>query len=466
METKPLVAPTCDTEKLVTDTSVSSAFLSRIAKAWDIKKNFHSIFHRPKGSFEVLDGLRAICFFTVVVGHTFGHYIKSRVNNYESQKALAQEYDTYIFSPGPLLVYIYNASFVIDIFFSLSGFLIAAMLVREYQRSKNERWYLRIDVMRFVLRRWVRLLPTLLFAMAVFSLRWYYAAEGAIDNNKARYCKEWWWTVFLMNNTNNTCMSWTWTLGIEFKFYILSIPLVLLTMKYYRLGMSCIAALAVGSVITILLINLEISSTVSSPADFWWENYKRVYFNSYTRWNPYLFGLVAGVMYMKRITEAAQETILACDEAEQEIRPANSPSSNVLLYFSYILVFVVLFGLLPLENYRWYNMVTLHLFESLSRTLYGAAISYIIYMCLTGYMKPLNYVLSSHYFFCISQLTYSGYLLHPLFRDVVEVVDFTVTGFTPIMFISLAIAGIIFVLSLALPAFLLIEKPFVNLRPV
>jgi peptidoglycan/LPS O-acetylase OafA/YrhL len=230
-------------------------------------------------------------------------------------------------------------------------------------------------------------------------------------------------------------------------------------MRHFRLGMVIFGLLSVASVAIMEYINMDISNTVDSAADFWWENYKQIYFPAYTRWNPYLFGMVAGILYLRRAA-GSQEAIL--DEATE----TKVENNNVLLYASYVVTFVVLFGLPAVENYRWHSTLTLHLYESLARTVYGIAITYVVYMCVIGYMKPLNAFLSHDIFFLISQLTYSGYLLHPLYREVIEVIDFTVLGITPFMFISLGILGIIFVMAIALPVYLLIEKPFVNLRPI
>jgi hypothetical protein len=69
MENKPLI----NSAEKVSKESGYAGTLNRIADAFNVKKNFYSMFHRPKGTYEALDGFRALAFLAVIVGHSVVH---------------------------------------------------------------------------------------------------------------------------------------------------------------------------------------------------------------------------------------------------------------------------------------------------------------------------------------------------------------------------------------------------------
>jgi peptidoglycan/LPS O-acetylase OafA/YrhL len=357
------------------------------------------------------------------------------------------------------MMYLFRATNVVDIFFAISGFLIATMLVKEYQKSTSERWYLRIDAIRFLLRRWFRLLPAYLFAIALFSLRWRFASETTDDYNQARFCKQVWWNLLMVNNNMEGCLGWCWTIAIEFQFYMLSVPVVLICMKKWRVGLFVVALLNIFQIGFVYFTNHELVQDMST---FYNNSFLMLYMPAYTRWNPYLIGLVAGMMYMRHLE---RKNAVLDDDEEVKPKPA-SLTSNLLLYLGHVLALVAIFAMPHLEYKRDITIFALEMFEAFSRTFYGMGIAYIVYQCCIGNMKPVNYILSAKVFYYISQVTYSGYLLHPLFREVIYVLDFTAIGIGYHMFLFVALLGVPFVILIGLPVYLLIEKPFVNLRPI
>src|SRR4051794_16257581 len=93
----------------------------------------------------VLDGFRAIAVIIVFVGH----------------------YAVYLVPSAPVLTTLFPAKFGVNIFFVLSGFLIARLLLREYSKSGE------INLVNFYARRLLRLTPALWVFLSIVTLAYY-----------------------------------------------------------------------------------------------------------------------------------------------------------------------------------------------------------------------------------------------------------------------------------------------------
>lgn len=164
-----------------------------------------------------LDGLRTVAVVLVIVYHV---------------------------EPGPLP----GGSVAVDVFFTLSGFVITRLLIAEYARTG------RISLRRFYRRRWLRLGPALLVMCAVTALlslalplplfdgAWTAAALAAVS------------VVNLVRagepgpySDLTSPLSHTWSLGVEEQFY-LAWPLLLLFLLRHttaRRALAWVAALCV-----------------------------------------------------------------------------------------------------------------------------------------------------------------------------------------------------------------------------
>jgi peptidoglycan/LPS O-acetylase OafA/YrhL len=192
-----------------------------------------------------------------------------------------------------------------------------------------------------------------------------------------------------------------------------------------------------------------------------WEVFVQFYFVAYARWNPYLFGLVAGIVFIKR--EIALKAQLSDEKAEPK---PDSTLSTVLRIVGYILSFTAVLGYSWFRQYRDDIPWRLTAYITLGNTIYGAGLSFIVYHLAIGNLKLLNYILSANWIYPLSMLSYCGYLLHPLFRDALPLLNFSYLGIGfhtyPIVFIF----NLIVVIPLALIGYLLVEKPAVNIRPI
>ena len=194
-----------------------------------------------KPYFSALDGLRAISVFLVITEH-----IRTKA-----------DWLTHV-----------QGQLGVDIFFVLSGYLITTLLLREREESG------RIDLMAFYLRRIFRIIPVYLLVLAVYLAVCYSnPAKWALLKPALPYY------VTLTNEfvRFGTPYSFSWTLGIEEKFYIVwpflyfivlrdqvrfvALPflyLILVGLFSYRMGRSY-SGLLVGCILAIVLSSCRLA---------------------------------------------------------------------------------------------------------------------------------------------------------------------------------------------------------------
>lgn len=122
----------------------------------------------------------------------------------------------------------------VDMFFVLSGYLITSILLRELERDA------RIDYRAFLARRGRRLMPALVFMLAVVAV---FAAIAPISltpdarypqiGDSLIYAGTYITDIAVLHGAPGGPLTHTWSLGVEMQFYVLW-PLVL--MAAYALG--------------------------------------------------------------------------------------------------------------------------------------------------------------------------------------------------------------------------------------
>jgi len=192
-----------------------------------------SLVRRPSGSIGLLDGIRALSVAWVVAHHALTRMEDLGKPFADPGKPFLRPlgFDSIMLAWYMAPVRIGTAA--VDLFFLLSGFLIAYLLGREVRKTGC------INIPRFLGRRWLRLTPVYALVILLFST---YAW---------RSCFTWGWTNLLFinnfvgpqmfqgvgehgpNSEQAGCMGHSWSIAVEFQMYLAS-PLLVLAM--HRLG--------------------------------------------------------------------------------------------------------------------------------------------------------------------------------------------------------------------------------------
>ena len=115
------------------------------------------IFTRKPSALHPLDGIRALAILWVFLTHSFSFCNKPTA---DSLMACYPIYSTFSYWVEKIAL---SGDMGVDLFFVISGFLIAFILLKEHKRSGT------IDIFGFLTSRFLRLFPVLLFwAIACF----------------------------------------------------------------------------------------------------------------------------------------------------------------------------------------------------------------------------------------------------------------------------------------------------------
>ena len=241
----------------------------------------------------ILNGIRMLGLWWVVIGHIFLSYLEYPSCN-----------PTYLLNFIRIFWYawIYNATFSVDIFFMLSGFLLGFHLLRliaqgTFTVTNWKHWLL------IVLHRLIRIYPLLIISLLIAT--YILPALGNGPYREAIYkqsseCKSYSWSVllFLYNflPSNIKCIDYVWYLSDDIQFFLIALPIIYIYNRRRIWGISALLFLILGSILVqiILILNYNLSMKVSDMNQHFFEYY---YTRPYNRINPYLIGLLLSFFY-------------------------------------------------------------------------------------------------------------------------------------------------------------------------
>lgn len=211
-----------------------------------------------------------------------------------------------------MLVVVYHSGLLIfqggyigvDVFFVISGYLIAGSLIRELETTGT------ISFAAFYARRARRLLPAAVFVLlsVILVFRFYYSplelkqfSSSAIAT--ASYLSNFWFahlaTDYLAHNSNPNPLLHTWSLSVEEQFYFIW-PLLLLAI--YKIARSNKTNALVGGTIAVSVLSLIACVILTSHSQPW------AFFIPFTRFWEFGLGALAAVYLQKR---AAPQNLVA-----------------------------------------------------------------------------------------------------------------------------------------------------------
>jgi peptidoglycan/LPS O-acetylase OafA/YrhL len=408
-------------------------------------REFQDAFRRRPGAarVEVADGLRAVASIWVIGLHTL---------SLAGSFWIPEDRDVHVFDRAgfsafighPLVRVLSKGDMAVDLFFVLSGFLIATGLLREVRVSGT------VAVGRFYKNRFFRLFPAYLVTMALFAA----LGHGSAANV--------WANVLYVNNflpTYDQFMLHAWSLAVEEQFYLL-FPLVLLAASQ-ALGARLRAAegarlwlglVALGLVVRLIVVQshelwLHAAASPIIDRDACAIFNDALYDKLYTRYGAIGCGILAahwnengaaqrfftrgGARVWVAFIFAVLAMVVVCSPSP--VAPAADPRAGE---DGVVVGFLVLY-----------------------QTLFAAAGAFILLACMHGWRgtRPLARLLGAPFWYPLAQLSYGAYLLHPL---IIELVYLRFPPRTPSPLVAFGYFGAFAVLAFAaaVPLHLFVER--------
>jgi len=359
-----------------------------------------------------LNGLRVLSMAWIILGHTFMMpQGVSGFSNMEDVKTTPLNSDTA--GRNPLFsLFIFSAQSGVDTFFFLSGFLLSYLTLKEIRTGK-------LQVLGVIILRYLRLTPSLALTMVVYYKIWMYFGFGPFAVNfqesiKSR-CDGSWWSelTYTMNfipfDSDKVCMGWTWYLGDDMIFFIISI---LILPIYYRkrwLGWFIVLALTLLSLAVTAWLVVRHHLSIYMFDDHYKDISYWAYSKPYTRIPAYFVGLLAAWV----LDDLEQRGIT------RETRPFTVSARMFAVasaaFAGAVLIFLTFIPCTDFGNNKdsWGTLVSV-LYLSLSRPVWAMCWAAMTLLCYYDFLPLINGFLAHPYWAPWARLTYGAYLVHPL----------------------------------------------------
>eukprot|EP00457_Paulinella_chromatophora_P002591 gb/GEZN01002596.1/.p1 GENE.gb/GEZN01002596.1/~~gb/GEZN01002596.1/.p1 ORF type:complete len:685 (-),score=86.95 gb/GEZN01002596.1/:357-2411(-) len=427
---------------------------------WSLPRNLSRLLAAPPppapGQLDLgpLNGLRFLAMSWVILGHALIFKLAVYSNR------------LYVFTI-PIKTFVFqavsNGTLSTDVFFLLSGFLGAHLLLQTLRRNGGKlRWP------ALVFSRWTRLLPAMLFWMLCYWQVAPYLTYGPIAyqlKNSApdKNCNKYWWTnaLFIQNlypgNLTDMCFNWTWYLANDFQFSIVVLPVVVWAYwKNPKWGWATLALMLVGC-FSALLATCQVQGFQAGFFDLANPNYMDlIYIKPWMRAPAYLVGpLLAFALDHERHTfRLSKAQVFLCTVC----------AVFLMAFFTYIPLPLNRNDLLASDKYVWPQGVN-SLYLSFSRFGFCVGLALIMWMLTTrqqGYVW-LGQVLGTDVMAPLAKLTYGAYLVHETWMLILYYSLHAYPQYSSLEYVENYVVFIVFSYVSSFVCYLLWEKPAMNL---
>uniref|UniRef100_A0A182R4K4 Acyl_transf_3 domain-containing protein n=1 Tax=Anopheles funestus TaxID=62324 RepID=A0A182R4K4_ANOFN len=431
-----------------------NAFIS----AFSLRRNWIRLRAEPDSTLHrdllYIDGLRVIINHLVIILHNFLIASAAPLQNYGELETLL--------SFTPILIYLTSNTFLVQVFFTIGGYLLSANFLRDAEKSPINARY----IANRILNRLLRLLPVygyiLLFSVSLnvrfdVNLNGYrlFTAENAI-------CRQnWWANILFVNNfpwPKELCLMHTWYLAADLQLFLMALALLLMIHRWPKhVGTVFLCGVLVSFAIPALIVHqhrlhpvLPVKLSEFKYLVMYEPWIRQVYLPSYANTGCYLFGVIAGYLYhaIKNNRIQLQHSLLY-QTVDRSVTP--------------ILVGVIM------STSLWYTIdvpkpnLWISLYSALYRNIIGIFVAVCFVRCIITPPGIIRKILSCKLLTTLGKLTYSAYVLHDVvMRFILLNQNYNTTITVPMFAMYMYIVTVAAFIG-GLLVFLTIEQPLIQL---
>ncbi|XP_050332310.1 uncharacterized protein LOC126760599 [Bactrocera neohumeralis] len=347
-----------------------------------------------------------------------------------------------------------NATFSVDTFFFISGFLLTLIFLKQEKKYPDDTGqFLRRSMKEtgfVLLYRYIRLTPAYLFVILFndFALRQTFNNSVFQPNVAADTCSSYWWrNILYINNfypLSEICMIWSWYMANDMQFFVMASLLLVLSTRYFKSTAIIVCAFLLSSwgISGIISLHYRYTHKVANP----FESFDFLYDKPWQRVGTYIMGMLAGLIIYK----------------VKKPPPLSNRTHYLLWLGSWSLLAIIIFGVWNGELGRLMTAF----YVSIGHTAFGVGLIWIVLSCCWGIAPTANRILSYRGLWPLSRLTYCTYLIHPV---IMLITSFRMSGvvhlnnlFVMTIFLGNAVAsfGVAFFISV------LFEAPVIRILKI
>ncbi|GAB0090978.1 uncharacterized protein DMENIID0001_057660 [Sergentomyia squamirostris] len=437
-----IVVPNNGVNSMIHKTEI--ALYQRIVNCFSLKKNSSELLSTKEAhnSISVINGIRSIVCFWILCFHMywFQHFTVSNTAT--------------LFATGelPYFLFISNAPLLVDVFFTISGFLHSSNFLSDknkMEQVKRNNFQQNAKLFgRMLLNRYVRLSP-LYFVVCLFGevITTYLmdVSQFWIHERNDLTCQRYWWrNVLYIHNffdKDELCMNWGWSIACEMQYFIIFTMVLFIYAKNPELSKKIFMSIA-GGILVISLIS-HWRNKFRCSFDVIYNTGTELYMAPWNRIHPYISGIFAGWFLISR-------------SGKLNITPTTVKIFNGLaISFFLLCMHSTIDRTVPYEVASW--------LISIGRFAFGLSISWCIMCSICGFGGWFTDFLSAKIFVHINKVSYGVYLLNPLVISTIHGLRDGSSHFSPVISWVMTVGMVIIVYCVSFMFTLLFEVPYHNL---